>query len=57
MLAAERSISKLHIVGSLDVIVGKSKRPIIPGVVSILEPGTQVDDFSSWFGSAEASAD
>ena len=56
VLPAEGSVRELDIVGSFDVAVGKSKRTVIPSIVSILEPRAQVYDFCFGFWGSEAPA-
>ena len=57
MLTTEGTIGELHIVRSLDMVVWKSKRTIVPGVVSVLKPRTKINDFSTRLRRTEASSD
>jgi hypothetical protein len=52
MLPAEGSVRELHVIWSLDVVIGEGEWSIVPGVVSILEPRAKVDDLGSGFGIA-----
>lgn len=52
VLSAEGPVREFHVVWSLDVVIGKGEGPVIPCVVGVLEPWTQVDDLGSRFGVA-----
>lgn len=57
VLAAEGSISELHIVGGFDVVVGEAKGLIVPGIVGIFVSRPQVAELGLLLGLLEHFAD
>lgn len=57
VLSAEGPIRELHIVGSLDVVIGEAKRFVVPGIVGILVSRTQVAELCPLSGLLEHSPD
>lgn len=53
MLPAEGSIRKLHIIWCFDVIIRKAEGLIIPSIIGVLVPRSEVAQFSTLFGHLE----
>ena len=57
VLSAEGAVGELHVVRSFDMGVGEGEIFIIPGVVAVFVPGSQIDDLGPVFGVFEGLLD